>query len=332
MPLYALVADLRVRVTPDGPKRALCPECRWPVRANRGEVKVWYWSHQPGNPSDCTAAGETEWHLRWKAEAIDGTQERTVGSHRADVLAPGGYAVELQRSPIERAELRRREADWNTQGGMVWIFYAIEAAEEGRLRSGPSLMWPRASEDGQVDEITWSHAPDRVRSATPPLFLDAGKSRLLFVGGWRRGASPLTGWGWRVTKQWVINNVLRGDKIPEPFGEDPEEVIRRHRQEEAERLRAERARRDAELGRIEAEKRVRAEFDLLLAQAAKGLERLAFARRYNATAPAAGEAVASLFRWRRLLGRKRNGTAAIFENDPPCRGEPSAPAPERRAR
>lgn len=103
--------------------------------------RTWHWAHETANPN-CRTSGETEWHLAWKALGLEGTQERNVGTRWADVLAPGGYAVEFQRQPFDPpSEQRRREDDWADQGGMVWIFYAIEAAAEGRIANRVPWQW-----------------------------------------------------------------------------------------------------------------------------------------------------------------------------------------------
>jgi hypothetical protein len=215
MPLYALVDGHRERVSRDGPSRAECAECGWAMIACRGEKVPPYWRHATANPN-CEAGRESKWHLSWKALALDGTQEIAVGNRRADVLAPGGYAVEFQASPMDASEVHSREADWSTQGGMVWIFKAISEMAEQRiveagepmrvgrrtLRMGQSpLKWHRASWDGQMIGISWNRAPERVRSARATAFLDLGDDRLVFAGGWRAGSSPLTGYGWKVSKQ-----------------------------------------------------------------------------------------------------------------------------------
>jgi hypothetical protein len=49
------------------------------------------------------------------------------------------------------------------------------------------------------------------------------------------------------SRQWAIDNILKGDKIPEPFGEDSEAVRERKRGKAEEHLRSERERRAAEL-------------------------------------------------------------------------------------
>jgi hypothetical protein len=73
-----------------------------------------------------------------------GAQECTVGDRRADVLAPGGFTVELQASPMTAEEVWSRELDWRMR--LVWIFDAAAAFSAGRLR-----VWRSAGQqaDGQ---------------------------------------------------------------------------------------------------------------------------------------------------------------------------------------
>jgi hypothetical protein len=190
---------------------------------------------------------------------------------------------------------------------MVWVFYAIEAATEGRITDRLPWRWLGAGND-QVIEITWSHAPERVRSARAPSFLDLGGNKVLFVGGWRRASSPLTGYGWRVAKQWVVDNVLRGGKIPEPFGEDPEVILARERAVRRERDRAERARRAAELAaereRAEAEQRRQAELERQRQDEAERLKWEEDLRRYVAASDTTSGLVANWFRWRSWIRRR----------------------------
>ena len=92
--------------------------------AKTGDVVAWHWAHQVDSPG-CPAAGETAWHLCWKQLGPPGSQERAVGNRRADVLAPGRFAVEFQRSPLTAAEVTARESDWARR--LVWVFDATDA-------------------------------------------------------------------------------------------------------------------------------------------------------------------------------------------------------------
>ncbi len=255
VPLYALVDGQRQRALKDGPRRASCAECGEPMLARTGEVLIWHWAHVEHNPY-CEAARESQWHLAWKERGIDGTQEITVGPRRADILAPGGFAVEFQASALERLKVWTRETDWAAHHGMVWVFKADEAFAAKRItmvRSFAGYEKYLSNPEPQTTlDVTWSHAPERVRAARAPSFLDLGTGELLFIGCWRHGSSPLTGYGWRVTRDAVVRNVLRGTTIPAPIAGDPAETIRKveaWRQGEAERKtrrRREEQRREAE--------------------------------------------------------------------------------------
>jgi hypothetical protein len=273
--------------------------------ARRGTLRIWHWAHVAANP-DCEAGKESEWHLAWKSLALDGTQEIKTGNRRSDVLAPGGYAVELQKSAMNAAEVHGREADWGSQGGMVWIFCAIREMTEQRIR------WHRNPwTDQRALQVTWSHAPDRVRAACLPSFIDLGDDRLLFVGGWRAGSAPLSGYAWPVSKRWVIANVLRGDKIPRPLGEDPEAARARRAAEREALRRAEKMRRSAERaaerGRAEAERRRITELKRQRQEDNENLEWLEGIRRYCAASEVTGHFVKSWFRWRSWLRQKPGG-------------------------
>ena len=111
----------------------------------------------------------------------------------------------------------------------------------------------------------------------------------------------------RSARDLVVKRVLRGDKIPQARGEDPE-VVRRRRAEErkAERVRAaaERAaqlavERAAELRRAEATRRWKAEMRRQRQEDIKRLEWLEGVRRYRAASVA--DQGFDPFRWWRWL-------------------------------
>lgn len=201
------------------------------MRARTGLVRIWHWAHLEADPN-CASALESEWHLAWKDLGADGSQEVRVGNRRADVLAPGGYAVEFQASSAGAEEVCAREADWAVQGGMVWVFRADREFAAGRIvLSGSFRGWDACllkPETRSTLDVTWLRAPERVRAARAPSFLDLGEDdEMLFIGGWRDWSSPLTGYGWRVSRNWVVDHVLRGDVVPGPLAGDPAEVKRR---------------------------------------------------------------------------------------------------------
>jgi Competence protein CoiA-like family len=260
MSLLALVDGMLARVVAGGPRHGLCAECAGVMRARAGPVRIWHWAHVARNPH-CEAARESEWHLAWKILGADGTQEVRVGARRADVLAPGGFAVEFQASALDAAEVRAREDDWGAQGALVWVFRADREFGAGRIvLAGSFRGWDECllqPENRATLDVTWFHAPERVRAAHAPSFLDLGGGQLLFVGAWRQDSQPLSGYGWRVSRDWVVGHVLRGGVVPAPLAEDPVKVVRRLAEwtrRENERVRRQRAR---PAGGVEPEERVR---------------------------------------------------------------------------
>jgi hypothetical protein len=177
--------------------------------AKTGDVRIWHWAHLAENPA-CGAAGETSWHLEWKALGAPGSQERTVGRRRADVLAPGGFAVEFQRSPLTGTEVAARETDWDHK--LVWVFDAADAYAEERLTL---RRHPDREPRDPYRHIEWAHAPERVRAAGCVSLLDLGGGRLIVVGRWH-GTGPLRGYGWLVSREWAVARVLTGTSVPRP--------------------------------------------------------------------------------------------------------------------
>jgi hypothetical protein len=209
MPLFALLDGQRARAIKDGPRRAACLDCEAVMLAKTGEVVSWHWAHLTENPH-CAAALESEWHLGWKLEATHSGVEVAVGKRRADVLAPYGYAIEFQRSALTREEVQAREDDWGRK--VIWIFYAKEAYE----RPGGLQFWNADASFGKVDwaKIHWPHAPERVRAARCWTLLDVGQPNLMFVGEWVPDKSPLQGYGWPVTREWVEKEIINGIELP----------------------------------------------------------------------------------------------------------------------
>ncbi len=54
-----------------GKPASLCPQCQRPLVAKRGQLKIWHWAHKANNDPPCDhTAGETQWHLCWKAAFV----------------------------------------------------------------------------------------------------------------------------------------------------------------------------------------------------------------------------------------------------------------------
>ncbi|MBN8609165.1 MAG: hypothetical protein J0L92_01170 [Deltaproteobacteria bacterium] len=199
----------RVEATPGG--RAACPGCAEPVVAKCGELVTWHWAHASGR-TDCDPwwEPETPWHREWKSHAPLERQEVVRGSHRADVVLPDGYVIELQHSPISPEEIREREAFY---GRMAWLFDARDAWSARRLMfpacgsclgSGmyrhydghesneyPCSACLRGSPpvpNGANDLSVWRWAKRGWLTATKPILIDCGPHLLRVVT--MRGGSP----------------------------------------------------------------------------------------------------------------------------------------------
>ncbi len=59
-----------------------------------------------------------KWHSEWQAEVPAERREVTLGRHRADVVTPSGWVVEIQHSYLSVLEADRRERHY---GLGIWI-------------------------------------------------------------------------------------------------------------------------------------------------------------------------------------------------------------------
>lgn len=140
---------------------AFCPNCRRPVLAKCGRIKVRHWAHAAGKDCDPWYEPETEWHRAWKALFDPEQVEVAMGEHRADVLA-GGRVVELQNSPISPKEIEARERFY---GRMAWIVNAERFAKHFYLVR---------AKGGGVFSFRWKHMKPSWRFARSPIVLDFG--------------------------------------------------------------------------------------------------------------------------------------------------------------
>jgi hypothetical protein len=206
MSFYAAVGGQRTRATRDGERRGLCLDCDTTMIAKTGDVLIWHWAHE-SIPDDCALATEGEWHRSWKALALDGTQEVVVGNRRADVLAPGGYAVEFQSSPLTQEEVEEREHDWAEK--LVWVFDAREAYDNDRLRL---LGEPYDKRKG----LFWFKAPERIKGAMCPTYYDIGNDTLIRVARLRLTGASIKGVGFVMAQKAFVTKVLQGRTCPMP--------------------------------------------------------------------------------------------------------------------
>jgi hypothetical protein len=210
MPLYGLIDGQMQRPGMPEPRRSKCPECGATLIAKTGTIVVWHWAHEHISP-DCPYAGESAWHLAWKARGLDGTQEAWHPDlkRRADVYSPAGIAVEFQHSRLSKVDVIARERDWEHR--VCWIFDASHDYRSGQIEL--------------YDEtLRWYGTPQMILAAVRPLkwagwgcrtFLDLGTG-MLWYGSWRE-AFYGENWesrdqvihGFPVTEEAVTLNVLR---------------------------------------------------------------------------------------------------------------------------
>jgi hypothetical protein len=193
--------------------------------AKTGNVVIHHWAHVTAQPG-CSAYGESEWHLAWKAEALDGTQEIAVGNRRADVLAPWGGAVEFQHSALTAEDVHSREDDWGHK--LVWIMDGRAAAKGDNLVqflgregwSADTCPWGQYCREVFASErhthFRWPRAPMFVKSARCPMIIDTGDGLVYVEKITTHVGGPLRGWGQRMTRAEVIEKVLRADSLDLP--------------------------------------------------------------------------------------------------------------------
>lgn len=119
---------------PEPRGRAACPLCSAAVVAKCGRIVVWHWAHE--SKTDCDPWAETPgpWHRQWQESVSLGQREVVIGAHRADIVSPSGYVIELQDSVISPDEIAEREHYYAAHTpGMVWVFNVAEAFKSDRL-------------------------------------------------------------------------------------------------------------------------------------------------------------------------------------------------------
>jgi hypothetical protein len=117
---YALVDGERREVAKG--LHGVCEVCGRKVIAKCGSFRIWHWAHVPG--CDCPAnwwEPPTPWHLSWQSAAREEFREVCRYPHKADMVGDNDVVIEVQHSPISRAEIEERERFY---GGMIWLFDA----------------------------------------------------------------------------------------------------------------------------------------------------------------------------------------------------------------
>ena len=109
-----------------------CPTCHAELVPKCGPRVIWHWAHRGLQHCDPWWENETEWHREWKAlfpsewHEVLRTDPESGEVHIADVMAPTGFVVEVQNSPMPQGELFAREAFYGT---MIWIVNAAPFKE-----------------------------------------------------------------------------------------------------------------------------------------------------------------------------------------------------------
>lgn len=105
-----------------------CPGCGSALVAKCGPHIAHHWAHHARPDCDSWSEPESEWHLAWKRHAPPERTEVVMGAnreHRADVVLPNGYVLELQHSALSAEAIREREEFYTREaGGMCWLWDA----------------------------------------------------------------------------------------------------------------------------------------------------------------------------------------------------------------
>jgi competence CoiA-like predicted nuclease len=103
---------------------AFCPSCNSIMIAKCGEIMIPHWAHKT-HDVNCLYRPETQWHLEWKAEAINHgcTVEKRIGNNITDVLISNSRVLELQHSGITAKEIQKRCISYGFDGKHTdWMF------------------------------------------------------------------------------------------------------------------------------------------------------------------------------------------------------------------
>ena len=185
-----------------------CPGCQEDVVLKKGTLRVHHFAHQPS--SHCAlAVGETPEHhraklaiydsLRGAGNVIDCDVEKPLCGSIADVYARISgtpVAIEIQRSNLSEAEVRRRTLNYHSQGiAVVWVALARSQSSPDRYGPRPWERWWHAAAFGRV--YVW-HAGDVLRPVHfAPYILDVPYSE------WREDGEERSAGGYdKVSRRW----------------------------------------------------------------------------------------------------------------------------------
>ena len=159
---FAKVGNLtRVEASPR--LKGTCSSCGAPVQAKCGSINIWHWAHI-GSVCPFEREPETEWHRNWKSIFPKDWCEVVTGDLRADVMTPGGVAIEFQNSPISYRDIAKRERGY---AKMAWILNGQPFSKRF------DIYGAKPAKDGTVFcKYQWNHARKYVELMTKPIFID----------------------------------------------------------------------------------------------------------------------------------------------------------------
>lgn len=152
--------------------RGTCPGCGDRVDAAVGETVIPHWRHFAHSDCDSWSGGETDWHLAWKAEALEAgfrIEVPFIGPplHRADAVSPRGHVIEFQHSGLSADELGERSDFYARFGPLTWVFDGTVPAWRRRWhrwrKGGTNDMGVLVLDEG---ERLWVLDPLSERSST----------------------------------------------------------------------------------------------------------------------------------------------------------------------
>ena len=138
-------------------KNAICPLCKSGVVGKCGKIKIWHWAHKDNKDCDNWGGRETEWHLNWKNEFPQDSQEVIIGNHRADVKIKD-IVIEFQNTSISLDDIKNRE---NYYGKMKWILNSAVFAQNLQMRDKNGFK-----------SFRWKWPPKTWLNAISPIYID----------------------------------------------------------------------------------------------------------------------------------------------------------------
>jgi len=193
---YNITHDL-IPATPH--TNGICPSCNQPLIAKCGQINIWHWSHKSKEPL-CNYRPETEWHLKWKQDALKFGNEVEVhiGNHISDILNKNSKRlIELQNSAIDPIEIIDRCEVFKQYRYMVdWIFNLSTKYENEQLLFAQHEGYHTFKQKWQK-KLLWFLFNDDLYPKYGRVWIDIGEAFHLFLikklyssgGGWGKFAN-----------------------------------------------------------------------------------------------------------------------------------------------